>query len=270
MDINLTIPQDWNELTQTQLENICSTLHFHQVLIENKHDEDEVNAATYLSIAKELLRNNSYKAVKVALREVMPKAFVEHVDFIFGQPCNRYQFPEEVMDGFTGPSFRLGNITIAELSYADAWYYRWTQKKTQEYLNLLCATLYRPISKEVDESSIDNRIPFNKAKVNNTVHLFEKVPFETKLAIAKAYEGTRNYIADRHPFVFPKAPKTEEQPNTKNQKPPTKKYVPFGELIANKIEFDPSKLEAVEQMNAFKFLGLYEAELRENRKKPKK
>lgn len=254
MTVNLNIPQHWDDLSTKQLQNICSQLHYNYVLIENKHDHDTINKVTYLAIAKELLRHNSYASIKVALRELRPKAFLPYVDFIFNQPCNRLQFPE-VNQTLATPSARLKDISIGELSYTDALFYRFNQSKTIAYLNRLCAALYRP-----------PHTPFSKQFAEANTPFFEPLPLDLKLAIAKAFEGSRNYISLQFPTVFPK-PKTQHQTTNTKTKPV---YVPFGHLIAVKIDFDPSKLEHVEQMNAYKFLALYETELRELKKKPKK
>lgn len=267
--LHLNIPQAWNDLSPIQTKNICYTHYCNIQGIKNKPTEkDAINTATFFIIAKELLRSNGFFKTRTALKELRVKAYTTLVEFIF-KSVDLHRFPKTVtiknnlLERFKlyGPHFRLKNISIGEFSFADALYYRWKQTNDQVYLNLLCATLYRYKINYNKTTKELTRQPFNKVQAEINTGLFIKLPFKTKLAIAYAFEGTRNYIVNLHPLVFPKLPQSSE---TKKLKP--QKYVPFGELISSKIQYDPSKLATVEDMNVYKFFALYQNELKEIKK----
>ena len=115
-------------------------------------------------------------------------------------------------------------------------------------------TVYRKKSKQYNIE--DARTPFSKVTVNNNSNQFKKVSLKQKLAIAFAFEGSRNYITSLYPLVFP-VPKTKTK--SKPNKPAA--YTPFGKLITAKIEYDPSKLETVNNLNAYNFFAVYQNEL---------
>lgn len=255
---NIKLPQHWDELSDKQLANISMALHYNQVLIENKHNTNQVNTATYISLAKELLRHNSYSAIKTALTELRPTAYLPYLNFILNQACNRFTFPKTLLNEFLPPEPQLKNVSIGHFSYLDAIFYRYTQTKTTAYLDRLCAALYLPNQQ------------FSKAIATENTSLFTALPLKHKLAIFKTYEGCRNHMVSLFPHIFPKPKQPKSSEDKEPQKIKKQNYVPFGQLIAKKIDYDPSKLEQVERINAYKFLALYETELREIKKVPKK
>lgn len=258
MTVNLNIPTTWNALSFKQIQNICHTLHCNRIAIANTtdpHAQNEINTVAYFKICKELLRENGFFKVRIALRQLRVKAYQELSNFIF-HGNNLHKFTEKLKHKrqvFYGPQFRLKNVTIGEFSFADALFYKWSQTNEPIYLDVLCATLYRPKTKT--PTLLDHRVPFTKMLAENNTEIFQKMPLIKKLAIAYAFEGSRNYLVDQHPHIFPKR-KTATNPTAK---PP--KYVPFGKLISAKIQYDPSKLETVENMLAYKFFSVYENEL---------
>lgn len=116
------------------------------------------------------------------------------------------------------------------------------------------------------KNEIDIRKPFNKILVEQEVLHFKKFPIKTKLAIAYCYEGSRNYIVRQYPHVFPKADPPEEGEKIKK---PVSNYTPFGKLLHFKIQFDPSKLDATQNLNVHDFFAPYENELIEMKKNRK-
>ena len=267
--LHLNIPQSWNDLSVLQVKNICYTHYCNiQSIKNNPKQKDAITTATFFIIAKELLRKNGFFKVRKALKEIRVKAYAQWVDFIFKE-VNLHRFPKTITithklinrTTLYGPHFRLKNISIAEFSFADALYYKWKTTNDLVFLNLLCATLYRYKTNYNKKTKELMRQPFNKVQAETNYTMFINVPFKTKLTIAYAFEGTRNYIVKLHPLVFPKVVHSED----KKKKP--QKYLPFGELLSAKIQYDPSKLEAVENMNVYKFFALYQNELKDLNKR---
>lgn len=263
MTLNVYMPQSWQEMTPKQAENLATMLYnCHAAVKNNEAQKKQILAATYLNICREMLRQNPFNTIRIALKEIRPKGFEPFVKFIFDKEADLQDFPKTLKIKNTtlyGPLKRLKNCSISEFSYADAVFYRWHDTQNEAYLNRLVSALYRPLDKI---KYTDKRKPFNKIKVEDLSDVTAALPTSKKLLIAKAFEGSRNYICSQFPFVFPKRPNIEAEQKNKIKK----KYVPFGELIALKINFDPSKLDTVEAMNVYKFLSVYELELREIKK----
>lgn len=259
METHLNFPQKWQDLSLHQAKNICWALHCFQINKDQK--PPELDAAIFKILAKEMLRHNDKKNIKTALRELHPRAYIPFIQWIF-KGMELQEFPKKITikdQEFYGPDYRLKNISMAEFSFCDALYYRYRKTQKDLYLNLLCAALYRV--KKPQEDLVDPRQPFDKSLVEKFADTVANLNKKDKIHILYAYEGSRNYMVNQFPKVFPKRPSTAKSEPI---------YKPFGELIAFKIKFDPSKLETVEKMNCYKFLGIYENELKQPKPKPQK
>lgn len=261
MDVKLTIPQKWNDLSDIQLQNIAEQLHAYQHIIKDSPDTiKETATRLYYQLAKELLRHNGWKAIRIALREIRPKAFLAFSEFIYTKN-DRTKFIKTVTIAgqvYHAPGQRLRNISIGEFSYIDAAYYRWQQDKKPIWLSVLCAAMYREASPEPND--IDIRKPFIKQAVDSRADVFQALPFKTKLAIASTYEGCRNHIADTFPLIFPKPIVIEGE-----AKPKPKKYISFGEIVLDKIQGDPSKLTETNSVMMYDFLNIITNDLKKQK-----
>ncbi len=268
---NIKLARTWDELTEIQLQEIAAALeHFQK--FKDCHPVDFLPAIfsrLYVSLVKNLLRTNNPVKTYIALKQLPPDEYQENVQFLL-KGNQRTVFPKAIRAAclkktiFHPPGPRLNNIVVKEFSFADAMFYRWRELQDDRYLDLLCAVLYREAG---GEKETDIRKEFQNELVDKNLHLWKKVRRKRKLAIAYAYEGSRNYMAGRHLNVFPPAPKPSEEEKLKPR--PKAKYVPFGKLISAKAEYKPHQLAAVENLNLYKFLGLFDNELSENQKSKK-
>lgn len=261
MTVNIHIPKTWNELTTRQLQEIAYIIEYYHGQASARKESAAFYVRFYFQLIKQLLRNNNWFKIMIAIRQVPPSEYKAHVTFLLGQ-VQRTNFPTAVKINGTiyhPPADRLKNISIKEFSFADAMFYNWREKGDDRYLDLLCAALYRPKG----GNALDVREPFNKLLVENHVKNFAKLNYKKKLAIAYAYTGSRNYIASLYPNVFPKPAKVDPE---ETEKPRKSEYVPFGKLIQHKIQYDPSKLERTQNLNVNEFLSTYENELSELKK----
>jgi len=267
MAIHLTIPTTWNALSPLQLKNIAYQLEAYQEIIKDNAEAIEATSIKlFIQVSKELLRGNTQRNIAVALKEIHPKTYAPLSKFIYGKVERTRFLPTVKIKGTTyhSPDIRLRNSTIAEFSFADALFYKWRQTQDIIWLNVLCAALYREAAEKATD--IDVRKPFVKQAVDKRADAFENVSIKTKLAIAYTYEGCRNHIAATFPNVFPKPIVTEE---TKKQPAVKQKYVSFGEIILDKIEGDPSKLEITNNVLTYDFLSIYEKDIKDMRKNKK-
>lgn len=266
MVVNINIPTTWNALSQQQFNNIVYQLECYQIII--KDTPQAIAKATtqlYMQLCKELLRHNNWKAIRWALREVQPKAFKPHTQFLYNG-VERTSFQPTIKIKATtyhAPAIRMRNSTIAEFAYVDSAYYKWRTTMQPIWLNVLCAALYREADPQPND--IDIRKPFIKQAVDARADIFETLDYQTKLAIAYTYEGCRNHIANTFPLIFPKPIKVEGE----EHKPKKQKYVSFGEIIIDKIEGDPSKLHITNSVMLYDFLSIYNQDIKNMRKNKK-
>lgn len=267
MVINLNIPQTWNDLSETQFKNIAYQLECYHTLIKDTPQAlENYTTALYLQVCKELLRHNPWQSIRIALKEIQPKAYQTYSKFIYSGIDRTKFIPEIKINNTTyhSPDMRLRNSTISEFAFADTAYYKWRQTNQTMWLNVLCAALYREANTETSE--VDTRKPFIKQAVDKRADAFLKLDHQTKLAIAYTYEGCRGHIANTFPLIFPKPIKTEGEEATPTKQ---KKYVSFGEIILDKIEGDPSKLETTNNVMLYDFLSIYNNDIKKLRKNPK-
>jgi len=268
LSLKINLAETWNELTAVQLGDIAAALeHFQK--FKDCHPPEFIPvqySKLYVQLVKNLLRTNNFIKVWVALKQIPPDFYVDHVNFLIkGSERTKFIPAFKVAKEFLyPPGDRLRNITMKEFSLADSLFVAWKDKGDIRHLNSLCATLYR---KKAGSSLVDPRIECHGELIEQEALKFSKVPYKKKLAIAYTYEGCRAYIARVHPNVFPKpAPLSEEEKLKPRPKP---RYVPFGKLISAKAEYKPHQLTETENLNVYKFLSLFDNELAEDKKRKK-
>lgn len=261
--INIKFATSWNELNQKQLEEISYALEEYSRFLYCHPEEARPAeyARLYIKLIKNLLRTNNFIKVLIVLRQIPPAEYKPFVKFLLDDISRTIFIPAFKIKGtrYHPPLSRLQNITINEFSLADWAYYTWRKTGDTRYLDILCAILYRPQG----GTELDIRKPFNKILIEREVPKFKKVRLKKKIAIAFIYQGCRNHIIKQFPHVFPKPPEQDPDDKTPREE---QKYTPFGQLLMYKIKFDTSKLEQTQQLNAYEFLGMYENELKEQKK----
>lgn len=269
MNINITLAESWNELSELQLKEITKSLEdYHKFSpLFPDHAQPEQYSKLYVKLVKQLLRTNNMFKVWYALHQIPPEFYENYVKFLIGEDTRTSFFPAFKFRRKTyhPPADRLQNLTIKEFSFADSLFYNWRKNGDDRFLDLLCATLYR--IEGGDE--LDPRKPFSKILVQRDAARFKKLGYKKKLAIAYCYEGSRNYITRQYPNIFPKPAKEENEDQDKKSKKKESRYVPFLQLLQHKIQFDPSKLEVTQNLNIHEFFSTYENELIEIKKQKK-
>lgn len=268
----IKIAKSWNQLNEAQLCSLATALDSYHRLREKETEETKyINySRLYLCLIKNLLRTNNFGKVLIALKQIPPEEYKDHVKFLFEEVTRTKFLPAFKLKGklYFPPGDRLQNITIKEFSFADSLYYNWRKSNDDRYLDMLCATLYRQgdykwLLSSLPKNEIDIRKNFNKVFIEKDAPVFKKLSKKKKLAIAFTYEGCRNYVVKQYPHVFPEPPREEK----KKMKKSRQSYTPFGKLLHFKIQFDHSKLEAVQSLNIHDFFGPYENELIEMKNK---
>lgn len=257
------IPEEWNKLTDFQLK-LIGHLFYTENSIKTKYFKELVFAA--LVMRKPSLKY-VFKVIFIFFK-TPSSDLIRYTDFVFNENESLTRFIPVIKVGsifsrkkLLGPGIRLSNISIQELSYADAFFYNWIKEPSSINLQRLVACLYRPISKT--PKSDDKREEFNKLLLpDNAIHT-DKIPLHVQYIIALAYQGSREKIMDKFTYVFPKSKTEETEAAPKKQK----QYQPFSKII-NAMAMDDNKifgtLTETEKANAFQFLEIYNETIRQS------
>lgn len=100
---------------------------------------------------------------------------------------------------YYGPANRLSNLTIAEYRRTELYYQLYLRTKEEFYLNLLCATLFRPRGFSAAD---DVRCEIGEIDLQARARTFKWMHPNLRHSILLFYEGCRAYIVKAHPVVF--------------------------------------------------------------------
>ncbi len=198
VNVNVTPASSWNELSQKELYVVADILHSKTLLVDGKMRL----MVALLGIKFRVLL--AFTASQVHDLLPITKFILEENKLT----TNLIPFLTLGSTTLYGPNNFLANINIEEFAFADAFYVRFKETKSDEMLCRLCATLYRPKREGYDPKSPDFkgdiRQDFNKHQVFNRARRFEKFNSAQKYAISLFYEGCREKLIKKHPNVFSK------------------------------------------------------------------
>jgi hypothetical protein len=257
MNVNISIPQKYNDLSDWQVRKLT-----HAIYSRMKGKILLLYIVTILVMKSFSLKNMRH--LYILLRNIPLSDLSQYTDFVFDvTKFNR--FPEKLKSGFNtfyGPADRLTNLTVKEYSFADLFYYQYTVEKDKTALDRLVTTLYRPLG-DVNHPQ-DVRMPFFKEKLSHHAPHIELMREDKKLSILLAFGGSREWIENQYPHVFPKS---------KKPKTGTSKYVPFTKIIESmaRSENQPfGNYYETADANIYDFLGILNEEIKASKELEKK
>ena len=182
MNVNITIPQSWDELSDKQLLRIAKASDL-------KGDAYDyaiwyiLNNVPKFSYRKR--RNLSIATHLVPMSE-LKKSFA----WIYGD-MGREKFIQH--KGFTTPLDRMFDFTIERFSYADELHNAFLETGDFEYLQNLAAVIYLKPGET-----------FNWLLQHKRANRFRFTSKERLLAIHYCFLGCKNHLIKRFPKVYPK------------------------------------------------------------------
>lgn len=272
IDLDLPVPQHWNDLTEWQIKAVG------RYMFNSRNEQVDTKVFKRVLISILIVPRPTFRNILksvIYLSQVRFRDLEQYTDFVFDKKELLTRFPEQIKIGrwpfrkvVFGPATRLANITIEELSYADAFYYKWELEKNIDDLHRLTAILYRSSLWNRSPYLTDRRIPFSSLLLESNSRITDNISLPVKFMIAHAYYGCRQNLINRHPNVFPQKKITEGDENKKPEKP--KPYQPFSKIIdsfaMDEIQvFGPH--QEVEKILAPKFLSVYEESIKREREK---
>lgn len=269
INIRITLPTKWNDLSPFQLQLIGRLLYS-----KRQFEGDLFRSILVAILFVPKLRPVYFFKMFMVLRRVTFKELHHYADFVFNHDDHLTRFPEffKVKAGLFsrrkiyGPAMRLSNITINELSYADAFYFNWMIEGKNDDLRRLVACLYRQSGE--GSSKKDRRDSFDKLLLPDNAKLTDKIPLHEMYIVALAYQGSRELIKKRYPYVFPKKSSTAK-PEAKPSKP---RYTPFSKIVQSMAMDEVQvfgNLQQTENVLATQFLEVYNETLIRQSKQPK-
>lgn len=101
---------------------------------------------------------------------------------------------------YIGPDNRLSNITIKEYRSCEIYHTLYQRTGSGNYLDMLIATLYRPIGK--NDSGNDEREKLNDISIRKNASKMSRLSEPMRQAILFNYEACSVSIRSKYPFVF--------------------------------------------------------------------
>ena len=203
MTININIPQQWNDLNSRQLKKIVGYFN-------NVKPGKQLDILLFFALA-----DTKWYQLKKTL-----EIFIIFVNIPISELKRHFKFLYEKTDltkfiatiaGLEAPANRIGNITIDEFAHAEDFYLNYHKTNNAEYLKYLAAVLYRETKKH------GRRTSFYKEELFKRAGYFDGVDANSLLSVLRAYQGSRQYLIDQFPKVFPKrkpsAKKTNQKPS---------------------------------------------------------
>lgn len=208
--MNVTVPKEWNKLTNWQIPRLAYALFFPQ-----KNKRRHLLYIVLVLFLKKPTLKNLWQCCRL-FNQVPLSELKTYGDFIFKE-ADLTKFIN--IKGLCGPMPRMTNLTINEFSYADTFYYRWTKNKKEVELDRLVAILYRKPIK-------GKRPKFKFSDTHTYAKQCRKISLSQKMAIFLAYQGSRNIIIKNHKHVFAKGSEKS-------------KYTPFSKIVNNMATATP-------------------------------
>lgn len=202
-----TAPADWNECTKEDLINISKTVRAGYSVIQS-----EIYLA--LKLFKIPIRLFSKLSAEDKFAIVSLCKFVENERILDKNLIPSFRF---IFQKYFGPSDEYDNIEGLEFAYTELCYTRYIETKQLQYLEDLCAILYRP--RKYFNVKNDIRKDFFVRESNNRSKKFKSLPHHLKFSIFLNYEAWRNWLISEHPNIFPKIQiqeDSEDEPTSGN------------------------------------------------------
>lgn len=274
--INLHIPA-WNELTLKQLLFVCKL--FRQKLEANCF---KLRAFLFLSgvkaLPRKIIKDQVYWEFIKGKQHfwLTPEELSWHLHAVnfLTENCRLTQNILPVIRvGFWrsfGPLKACRNISWKEFIHAEAQFYGFSQAKPDkkiDYLNRLCAVLYRPQRSDYHPMSPrydgDRRELFNDFVYPRRAKWFNLVSLNKRYAVYVFYSGCKNAMIEAHPKTF----KGGSVVSSEAPKSPVESLI---KLVHELNQGDVTKNEAIYNVPAWDVLDMIESMLEKQKKNPKK
>lgn len=196
----IQFPENWNELTTTQLLYIANLWESWQLMSRN--NISLLKAKAMLCVV--LMGAKGFFSIRKRLKLINQLTPEEQYDliqlthFIFEKNTLTKCPVPVIRSWFTNlyaPSDSLGNIKVIEFHFAERFYIEYSKSGKPEALDNLIGTLYRP-------KKDGSRLHFNINKIEDYADIAKKLSYQQRQAILLWYIGSRDNLMSRFAKVF--------------------------------------------------------------------
>ena len=197
-DIRLVrnLPSKWEEITADHIRALAKA----RFLIEDLDEKRQYLVLRFLDIKPWVLS-------EIPLDDV--ETISTHINKLLGENTLAHWPLKSVFVGlhhqWIGPEIRGASMSFLEFIEADRYYTRFVSSRKMEWLDMLCAILYRPVgnaSLTDPDFNGDMRIPMNAYECKKRALKCHRISAVDKYVILYQYEGFRNWIQASYPMTF--------------------------------------------------------------------
>ena len=208
----IDIPGNWNELSHQQLLYIAEYWEAWKLLAKNNQSLLRAKALLFVELMCGNTLSNKKKRVDLLAKLQNEELYelTELTNFIFEAntltvcPIPRIK---TLFQKLHAPNDKLGNLTAFEFAFADSFFMKYIDNADILQLDLMIATLYRPLIWS------GRRKAFDKDKIESYLPAVKKLAYAEKQLILLWYQGCRIKIIEDNRTLFSK----ENQSSAKNK-----------------------------------------------------
>lgn len=208
----IRIADSWNDLSRKQLLYIAEYWEAWKLLAKNNQSLLRAKALLFVELMCGNTLSNKKKRVDLLAKLQNEELYrlTELTNFIFEANTLTVCPIQSIKTLFTklvAPNDKLGNLTAFEFAFADAFFMKYIDNSDIFQLDLMIATLYRPLRWS------GRRKAFDKDKIESYLPAVQKLSYAEKQSILLWYQGCRITIIEDNRALFSK----ENQSSAKNK-----------------------------------------------------
>lgn len=240
--------QTWEELPLNKLRVILQVLPF----VDWSVNENPENTYCKNFILRCCFR--SLKTYKLTTPEQRVDLYTHEIKFLRSPSCF-FPIRSYRMDGkvFRAPTKGMSDITIERLAQADTSLSRYIISERSNYMGEFIAALYNEVDCEFG----------NQEQFESNSSILYGIPEHEKVAIIRAYLGSRKLLMKQCPFIFPEPNTKYQNKNQKPEKPKAQDTGPMWQKLIFELANTPAYpgMEQAKKANAWEALQYFDMEM---------
>lgn len=190
-----TLPSKWEEITADHIRALAKA----RFLIDDLDEKRQYLVLKFLDIKPWVL-------AELPLDDML--VISEHINKQLGENKLSHWPLKSIyvgMNQWIGPETRGASMSFLEFIEADRYYTRFVASRKMEWLDMLCAILYRPVGNaSLTDHDFDGdlRIPMNAHECKKRALKSRRIAAVDKYVVLYQYEGFRNWIQASYPLTF--------------------------------------------------------------------
>lgn len=195
ININLTIPESWNDLTDHQMRSLGRAY---------RHKGDRFDYSVFYILTHKRNYSRKYKKQLQIVIDMTPISELKKFYRWFYEDVNREVFISLI--GFVKPMDRIFNLSIEEFAVADDLNNRFLETGDFNFLQHLCAAIY-----------LKKNERFDILLQNKRAERMKRITPEELFAVHICWNGCKAHLMKKFPKVFPNVKKAMDNNRNKGK-----------------------------------------------------